>query len=110
MHQTLPPLIINRPDVFAVQTGLVNFPMGGNAQLSCTYDSVPAPSTVFWRHNNVIIDPQTDSDITVVCNGHMTTLTRTNMPADGRGVYECVAGNVLGESQNVTVVSVLSKW
>ena len=110
MHQTLPPLTIDRPDVLTVQTGRVAVQVEGTAQLSCTYDSVPAPNTVFWRHNLKVIDPQTDSNITVVYNDHMTTLTRANMPADGRGVYECVAGNVLGESENETIVFVPSKW
>ena len=106
-------LLADQPDVFAVQTGRVDVPMAGTAQLSCTYDSVPAPSTVYWRHNNVIIDPQTNSNITVVYNDHMTTLTRTNMLVDeAAGACYCVAGNVLGESEgNIHVlVFVASKW
>ena len=83
--------------------------MGYTAQLSCTYDSVPAPNAVFWRHNRVLIDPMTDSNIAVVYSDTMTTLTRTNMVEDGMGLYECVAGNALGESQNETVVIVPCK-
>ena len=104
-------LFADQPDVFAVQIGRVDVPMGGTAQLSCTYDSVPTPSTVYWRHNNAIIDPQTNSNITVVYNDHMTTLTRTNMLVDeAAGAYYCVAGNVLGESQSRIFVFVPSKW
>ena len=58
----------------------------------------------------VVIDSKTDSKITVVHNDAMTTLIRINMSFDATGIYECVAGNILGESQNRIYVHVLCKW
>ena len=58
----------------------------------------------------VLLDPMTDSNIIVVSNDTMTTLTRTKMLVDRTaGVYDCVAGNLLGESQNRIYVFVPCK-
>ena len=84
--------------------------LGGTVQVSCTYDSVPAPSIVFWKHNFVVVDPLDDFNVTVVYNDTMTTLIRTNTLDDEGGVYECIAGNVLGESRNKIFIHVWCKW
>ena len=110
----LPPslhlLPTDRPCVYSVQTGLVDVFWGETVQLSCTYDGVPEPNTVFWRQNLTMINPLADFTLSIEYNNTMTTLNWTNMPAYGGGVYDCVAGNVLGESQNRTVVRVQCEW
>ena len=57
-----------------------------------------------------VVDPLTNFNFTVVYNDTMTTLTRTDMSADGGGEYECVAGNLVGQAQIRTDVRVQCEW
>ena len=111
---SLPPslhlLSTDRPSVSLAQPGYVNVSLGGTLQISCTYDGVPPPNTVFWKQNLTTINSVFDHTYTVKYNNTATTLIGTHMPAYGGGSYDCVARNVLGESQNRTIVQVFCEW
>ena len=58
----------------------------------------------------MVLNPLTNSNITVEHNDTATTLTRSNMPANGEGEYECVAANLVGQSQKRINVRVQCEW
>ena len=81
--------------MFADVSGIVDSPLGGTLQLSCSYQGIPPPNNVTWRHNDTDLLPS-DPDITIEFDDTSTTLTRTNLPANGGGSYVCIATNVVG--------------
>ena len=79
----------------SVSMEIVDSPLGRTLQLTCDYQGIPPAVEITWEHNATILQ-DSDPDITIVADDTNTTLTRSNLPADGGGFYNCSATNVVG--------------
>ena len=100
------------PDVTADRKDLVNVPLNGILQISCSYSSFPPPDNVTWTHISSLgstpLDPA-DPRITVSFNNTRTTLIITEVMEDEGGSYECKIENVVGNNAATTRVRIQGK-
>ncbi|CAI8019635.1 Titin [Geodia barretti] len=89
------------PEITADEEGLVKFPLNGTLHLSCSFQSVPAPDSAKWTHNGTQL-----LSTLVTLTASTTTLTRTNLQANGGGAYACSASNEVGSDTATTFVRI----
>ena len=92
------------PEITADEEGLVKFPLNGTLHLSCSFQSVPAPDSAKWTHNGTQL-----LSTPVTLTASTTTLTRTNLQANGGGAYACSASNEVGSDTATTFVRIQCK-
>ncbi len=73
---------------------------GQPAVITTSYSSVASSVTaVTWYLNDVALDPQTDSNVSVVFDDAESTLTVASMSEAYEGAYYCVVTNAGGDSE-----------
>ena len=88
----------------ADRVDLVDVPLGGTLQLSCSILGVPPPDSVRWTHNGTL---QPDLNrATIESTDISTTLILTDVAGDEGGSYECIASNLVGENSASTSVRI----
>ena len=93
------------PDVTADRVGLVDVPLGGTLELSCSILGVPPPNNISWTHNGTeLLDMP--PDVTIENTDTSTTLTVSDVEEDEGGVYQSTAGNVVNENSATTNVRI----
>ena len=80
---------------------LVDVPLGGTLQLSCSILGVPPPDNISWTHNGT-----ERPDLTIESNDTSTTLTLDDVEEEDGGVYQCIASNEVGENRDSTTVRI----
>ena len=95
------PLFRNSSPVVPDVIDMVDVPLGGTLQLSCSILGVPPPDTISWTHNGT-----ERPDLTIESSDTFTTLTLDDVEEDDGGVYQCIARNVVGENRDSTSVRV----
>ena len=90
---------------------LVDVPVGGTLQISCTHFGIPPPNAVTWTHNSSAtpLDPN-DPRIDITLTSTSTTLTITEVMEDEGGSYECRPENDVGSNSATTQVRIQCKW
>ena len=88
--------------------GLVDVPLGGTLQISCSIGlGVPPLDSIRWTHNGTELLPNNDLNrVNIESSTVATTLTLDSVETDEGGLYECIAGNPVGENSASTVVRI----
>ena len=68
---------------------------GSTVTLNCSYEGNPSP-TVSWSHNDTMLDPESDPNLSETLNDGYTLLEVTFVDIDDTGVYKCEIGNIFG--------------
>ena len=106
----LPPPHTVAPDVTADAVGLVDVPVGiGTLMISCSYLGIPPPLNVNWARDDITLDPDADSRVTVEFDDTRTTLTITEVMENEGGTYRCVPTNIVGSNSATTQVRIQRK-
>ena len=92
------------PEITADAGGLVKIPLNSTLELSCSFQAVPTPHSTTWTHNGTQL-PST----LVTPTASSTTLTQTNLQANGGGAYVCRASNEIGSDTATMFVRVQCK-
>jgi hypothetical protein len=105
MSSTVDVIVQFAPDVTADRVGLVDVPLGGTLELSCSILGVPPPNSISWTLNGTeLLDMP--PDVTIENTTNSTTLTVSDVEEDEGGVYQCTAGNVVNENSATTNVRI----
>ena len=90
--------------------GLVDVPVGiGTLMISCSYLGIPPPHSVHLIRDDITLDPDADSRVTVEFDDTRTTLTITEVMENEGGTYQCVPTNVVGSNSATTQVRIQRK-
>ena len=79
----------------------------GPVIINCTYETYDSSIYVKWEHNDSILDPNSDPNITVVTQSSYSELTISTLTQKYTGAYQCIvtngAGSVESGKVNVTI-------
>jgi hypothetical protein len=91
--------IYSIPQISGINPLKAKYNAGQTAQMTASYVSAESPVTsVTWYHNDIAINPASDSNLSITFNNTESTLTISSMSEDYNGDYSCIVTNAGGNS------------
>lgn len=99
------------PVISEITPAGAKYDSGQTAQIAASYVSAESPvGEVKWYLNGTLINPQSDSNVSVAYSETQSTLTIQSMSEAYAGAYHCVVSNAGGESlPSATVYTAIKK-
>ena len=86
-------------------SGSTTIMVGDTLTLNCTYDGNPSPTPATWSHNDTILDPSSDPNLseTLMISKGYSLLEVTFADINDTGSYTCEVNNSYGNDSNTVI-------
>ena len=83
------------PEVLSFTPTNTTVVAGSTVTLNCSYEGNPSP-TVSWSHNDTMLDPESDPNLSETLNDGYALLEVTFADINDTGMYKCEIDNTFG--------------